>query len=189
LDARAQTLAAQRGIDADALHRFLLGLLAIGLTGLLLAAASPLRRIGTVLTLFTAAVWVTYGLALAPALDAAASARALMARVGARIGPDAELGMVAWREQNLLQADRPATDFGFRQPWHLQWRAAVAWAAAAPRSRWLFVLEEALSPCVARADAVPIGASNRHDWLLVPGTAVDRDCVTPPFAAAAGDAD
>lgn len=189
LDARAQTLAAQRGIDADALHRFLLGLLAIGLTGLLLAAASPLLRIGTVLTLFTAAVWATYGLALAPALDAAASARALMARVGARIGPDAELGMVAWREQNLLQADRPATDFGFRQPWHLQWRAAVAWAAAAPRSRWLFVLEEALSPCVARADAVPIGASNRHEWLLVPGTAVDRDCVTPPFAAAAGDAD
>lgn len=188
-DAWAWTLAAQRGIEADALRRFLFGLLAIGVAGLALAAWSRLRRIGSALTLFTAAIWAAYGLALAPALDATSSARALMARVGARIGPEAELGMVAWREQNLLQADRPAVDFGFRQPWHLQWRAAAAWAAAAPRRRWLFVLDEALSPCVSRADSIPIGASNRHDWLLVPGTAVDRDCVTPPFAAVAGDAD
>lgn len=188
-DAWAWTLAAQRGIEADALRRFLFGLLAIGVAGLALAAWSRLRRVGSALTLFTAAVWAAYGLALAPALDATSSARALMTRVGARIGPEAELGMVAWREQNLLQADRPAVDFGFRQPWHLQWRAAAAWAAAAPRRRWLFVLDEALSPCVSRADSISIGASNRHDWLLVPGTAVDRDCVTPPFAAVAGDAD
>ncbi|ANB18752.1 ArnT family glycosyltransferase [Dokdonella koreensis] len=185
----AQGLAAQRGIASDALRRFLLGLLALGLAGLALAAWSRLRRGGTALAVFTAVLWTTYGLALAPALDATASTRGLMARVGTRIGPAAELGMVAWREQNLLQADRPVTEFGFKQPWHLQWQEAAAWGAAAPRDRWLFVLDEALSPCVARAEALPIGTSNRRNWLLVPATAIRSGCVTPPFVEESEPAD
>jgi len=36
-----------------------------------------------------------------------------MQRTGELIGPGAELGLVAWKEQNLLMADRPAADFGF----------------------------------------------------------------------------
>ena len=60
-----------------------------------------------------AGVWVLYGLVAYPLLNDSSSARGLMAQAGARIGGDAELGLVAWKEQNLLMADRAATTFGF----------------------------------------------------------------------------
>lgn len=185
----ARRLADRHAIGAAATQAFLCWLLALGVIGLALAAWGRLRGCAIALVLFTAALWVVYGLGLAPALDASSSARALMREVGARIGPRAELGMVAWREQNLLQADRPVVDFGFKQPWDAQWREASAWASAAPRRRWLFVLDQALSPCVRRADAIAIGRSNRRNWLLVPGTAIEPGCISPPFAAQAQASD
>jgi hypothetical protein len=84
----------------------------------------------------------------------------------------------------LLQADRAVVDFGFKQPWDAQWREATAWLAQAPQRRWLFVLDEALSPCVDRTRSIAIGQANRHNWLLVPGTAMQSGCVTPPFGDA-----
>jgi hypothetical protein len=128
-----------------------------------------------------AALWTAYGLGLAPMLDQSSSAKQLMARAGQRIGASAELGLVAWREQNLLQADRPARDFGFKRPWHEQWSLAGPWVAAAPTHRWLFVLDEAVSPCVDRAAIIEIGRANRRSWVLVPGTAFASGCVTPEF--------
>ena len=35
--------------------------------------------------------------------------------VRSRIGPEAELGLVGWREQHLLQAIGPTTEFGFER--------------------------------------------------------------------------
>ena len=118
----------------------------------------------------------SYGWGLMPALDPYSSASALMQRVGERIGPGAELGAVAWREQNLLQADRPMTDFGFKRPWDQQWQQAGPWLAQAPHTRWLLVLDQALSPCVDRAQVIEIGSSNRNRWLLLPGSALRADC-------------
>jgi hypothetical protein len=121
-------------------------------------------------------LWMLYGLVLIPALDPYASASALMRRVGARIGPDAELALVAWREQNLLQADRPVREFGFKRPWAEQWHDAGPWLAEAPDKRWLLVLDEAMSPCVDRAKVIDIGMANRNRWQLLPGTAWDPQC-------------
>ncbi len=122
-----------------------------------------------------------------PALGPYSSASALMQLVGERIGPEAELGALAWREQNLLQADRPVTDFGFKRPWDDQWHDAGPWLALAPHNRWLLVLEQAISPCVRRDQAVMIGSSNRNAWWLVPGTAWDPAChAALPRDAAAG---
>ncbi len=82
------------------------------------------RRAATLVLLTHGMLWMLYGLVLIPALDPYASASAVMRRVGARIGPDAELALVAWREQNLLQADRPVREFGFKRPWAEQWHDA-----------------------------------------------------------------
>lgn len=177
----AHRLAEQRGISLQTLNVFVLWLLAFGLVALGLLLWARLRRVGAALVLATAALWTVYGLGLAPAIDADSSARELMQRVGARIGPDAELGMVAWREQNLLQSDRPTVDFGFKRAWHEQWAEAAPWVLADPQHRWLFVLDEALSPCVRREETVDIGQSNRNSWRLVPGTAVQAGCKTPPL--------
>ena len=177
----AHKLAAQRGIGEQTLTTFVLWLLALGITVLGILAWARLRRAGLAVVLSTSALWFVYGVGLAPTLDADSSARGLMQRVGQAIGPDAQLGMVAWREQNLLQADRDAVDFGFKQPWHVQWSEAGPWLAEDPARRWVFVLDKALSPCVDAGRVIDIGQSNRNRWLLVPGDAWKPGCVTPPF--------
>ena len=177
----AHRLADQRGISDDTMQVFLFWLLGFGVAVFAILSWARLRHVGSALVLATAALWLVYGMGLAPALDADSSSRGLMQRVGQRIGPDAQLGMVAWREQNLLQADRPVTDFGFKQSWEAQWAEAGPWLAADPTRRWVFVLDEALGPCVDRGQVIDIGQSNRNRWMLVPGNAWKPGCVTPTF--------
>ncbi|KAF1709619.1 ArnT family glycosyltransferase [Pseudoxanthomonas sacheonensis] len=179
----AHRLAAQRDIDAATLRTFLFWLLAFGLVSMAVILWAWRRRVGTAVVVVTALLWMTYGLGLAPALDADSSARKLMQRVGRYIGPQAQLGMVAWREQNLLQSDRPTVDFGFKNSWQEQWAEAGPWLLEDPARRWVFVLDKAVSPCVDRARAVDIGQSNRNAWLLVPGSAWKPGCTTPAFEA------
>ncbi len=175
----AHELASQRGIHPAALQAFLLWLFGFGLVALVMMMWAQLQRVGSALVITTAALWTVYGVGLAPAVDADSSASALMQRVATRIGPDAELGMVAWREQNLLQSDRPVADFGFKRDWQAQWTEAGPWLAADPGRRWVFVLDEALSACVNADRVVAIGQSNRKHWLLVPGDAWNNGCMVP----------
>lgn len=174
----AERLSTQRAIAPAEMRDLLLWLLGFGVVGIALLIAAGRLGPARTLVLFTCALWVTYGFGLAPAVDGAASARVLMAQVATRIGPRAELGMVAWREQNLLQAQGRVVDFGFKQPWDVQWARASAWVSEQPRTRWLFVLDDAMSQCVDRSQVVPIGASNRRSWSLVPGSALRPGCVT-----------
>ncbi|MEO8366682.1 MAG: glycosyltransferase family 39 protein [Pseudoxanthomonas sp.] len=183
----AQNQAQRRGMDAQTVQAMLAWLLALGTATCGLVLWSRLRRVGTALVLATALLWLVYGVGLAPAVDPDSSASRLMQRVGQRIGPDAQLGMVAWREQNLLQSDRPTVDFGFKKSWEEQWSGAGRWLEADPAQRWIFVLEDAVSPCVDPAQVVDIGQSNRNRWSLVPGTAWKAGCVTPPFQQGEGD--
>jgi 4-amino-4-deoxy-L-arabinose transferase-like glycosyltransferase len=182
----ARRLGDLRGIDAADMRVLFLALGALGAAAWGLAAVFRGRRIALALVLFTSLLWTTYGLVLAPALDASSSGRALMRGVVARIGPDGELGAIAWREQHLLQVERPMAEFGFRRPWHLQWRDAAAWVAQAPERRWLWLPGDALGPCVDRDRAWLLGHASRLDWWLVPGTSVDPDCQVPPFPADGG---
>ena len=122
-------------------------------------------------------IWVLYGLVAHPLLNPSSSARGLMESVGARIGPDAELGLVAWKEQNLLMADRPAATFGFKATWTDQLSKAMTWQADAPTRRWLLVQEPALSQCIDKTKAQFAGVSNRRRWWLVPAAAADVSCV------------
>ena len=121
-------------------------------------------------------IWVLYGLIAYPLLNPSSSAVGLMTHVGQRIGPDAELGLVAWKEQNLLMADRPAATFGFQTIWPEQLARGMRWQAEAPQKRWLLVQEPALSQCVDKAKAEFAGVSNRRRWWLVPAAAADVAC-------------
>ncbi|WMJ70106.1 glycosyltransferase family 39 protein [Stenotrophomonas sp. 24(2023)] len=152
------------------------GLLGFGAVVLVIAAALRQRRAGVLVLVTHALLWSLHGLVLLPALDPHASASAVMQRVGQRIGPQAELGLLAWREQNLLQADRPVREFGFKRPWAEQWHDAGPWLAQAPQTRWLLVLDDAMSPCVDPAQVIDIGTANRNRWQLVPGTAWNAQC-------------
>lgn len=168
-------LEAERGLagGADAIG---LLLLAIGAWGAGALAWHGVRN-GVAGLLWTlGGLWVLYGLGAHPLLNDSTSARGVMQAAGQRIGPDAELGLVGWREQHLLQADRAATTFGFRMPADEQLVNGAAWLAQQPQRRWLFVEDSALSACIDRARAERVGVSNRRTWWLVPGDAVVGRC-------------
>jgi 4-amino-4-deoxy-L-arabinose transferase-like glycosyltransferase len=132
------------------------------------------RPFGTMVAVL-AGVWVLFGLVGAPLLNGSSSARDLMAGVGRRIGAEAQLGLVAWREQDLLMADRPAATFGFKVPFDVQMRRGLDWQAKAPGSRWLLVQDTALAGCIDKRGAQRLANTNRRGWWLVPGAA-STDC-------------
>jgi len=159
--------------DVEAVWRWLCVIGAVGMAGALVWRR---RHAGRALLLFSLTLWTGYGVGVLPALNEASSSRGLMVNVGKLIGPTAELGLLGWREQQLLQADRPARDFGFERPVNEQWPDAAAWLAEAPQSRWLLVLADAVSPCVDSSAIVKAGRANRRDWWLLPGHAMRTGC-------------
>lgn len=171
----AMRLQEQRGLDPAGVRAAAWMLLAMG-TWATAALLALWRRPVVVLFAGLGGLWVAFGLVGYPILNDASSARGVMAAAGARIGPDAELGLVAWKEQNLLMADRPAANFGFKVPWDEQLRAAAAWQAQAP-GRWLLVQEDALESCLDPQRIELAGISNRRRWWLVPPGAVTGECV------------
>ena len=156
-------------------------LLSIGVLQLLLLAVLRLRRAGWAVAGGMAVLWLGWGLWGYPLLNDSSSAAGLMSEVRAHLAPGDELGLVAWKEQNLLMLDRPATDFGFTQPFHLQYLKAVQWQAQAPAKRWLFALDSVLGQCVDRGKALSLGHANRREWWMfkadavIPGCAPDAD--------------
>jgi len=133
------------------------------------------RHAQRALVVMLAALWVLYSLVAAPLLNDGSSSRGMMREVGAAIGSEAQLGLVGWREQQLLMADRPAADFGFKRDTKLQFADALAWqrqASAAPR--WMLVEGSVLPACVDTARARDMGNANRRRWWLLPADATVR---------------
>ena len=170
-------LVLERGLEPGAMDAMAWAALAMGgagVAGLLLFG--PARRHLALVSMLTVA-WVLYSLVGYPVLNDSSSARGLMQSVDARLGAAAELGLVAWKEQNLLMAGRPAATFGFNVPWHEQLQAGVQWQQLSPPRRWLLAHEDALLGCVDRGGAVLAGVANRRRWWLVPASAVHGPCV------------
>jgi len=166
-----QKLVLERGIEPSLLSGGAWMLAGLGCWGLGCASWFGRRRAAIGVMAMLAGLWVTYGLVAYPLLNASSSSRGLMRDVGARIGPDAQLGLVAWREQNLLMADRDAATFGFTRAPLEQMRLGVAWQQQQPARRWLLVQDTAMLPCVDRSRAQALGSANRRDWWLLPGSA------------------
>lgn len=142
-----------------------LGILTIAALGL--AAWLGPRRGFTALLGTLLVGWLLHGFWAAPLLDATRSGRALMERVAQRIGPQAELGMVDWKEQFLYQADRTVMTFGYRRADRVgEATEAIAWLNAAP-GRWVLLPEERLTPCFDPQRAMALGQAHRELWFLV----------------------
>jgi hypothetical protein len=134
-----------------------------------------------------AGMWLLWSFWAYPLLNDSSSAAGVMRKAGAIIGPDAELALVAWKEQNLLLADRRATEFGFVTPWHEQLAAAIRWQEAKPESRWVFILADAMAPCIEQDKATYVGHANRREWWLFRADAVATVCAGGNVPASAGE--
>ncbi|HWI25177.1 MAG TPA: glycosyltransferase family 39 protein [Lysobacter sp.] len=150
-------------------------LLAVTGTAMLLALLVLRRSVlkGSAVALVLLVVALFSGTAVL--LDDENSAREVMRRARSMAGV-AEIGLVAWKEQNLLQAQGPVVEFGFRRPVDAQLRAGIAWLRERPQSRRLFVLDEAMDACVLRDRARRVGTANRRDWYLLGADALAPAC-------------
>lgn len=159
-----QELARGLAADSDA-HWWMI--FTLGCISGMAAIIFKVRKSWVGLRVAFAAIWILgFGWWGYPLLDDANSARGIMQRAGQIIGPEAELGLVGWREQNLLQADRKVVEFGFRRPVNEQLRLGIAWLAADRQRRWIFADAEALDDCVAASEQVEVGTANRRQWVL-----------------------
>jgi 4-amino-4-deoxy-L-arabinose transferase-like glycosyltransferase len=151
--------------------------IAIGVAFVLAAAWFRRRRGVHALLAGIAALWLIWSFASYPLLNDSSSAKGVMREARERVGPDTTIGLVAWKEQNLLMAEGPVADFGFVRPWDQQLTEAIAWQAEDPAKRSIFILEEAMGRCIDKAKATSVGYANRRQWWLVPSDAVVAGCV------------
>ena len=174
-------LVAERGLGPEG--RWLWAMLAgVGATGL--AAATGWRVPGSLkaCALMFVLLWMGYGFVAHPVFDRENSARGLMADARALAGDSVTIGLVDWKEQNLLQAVGPVAEFGFRQPPARQLASAVAWERADPGGRRLLVQRSDALACLRfepGPDAARVGIANRREWWLVSAAAA-RDCPAAP---------
>jgi len=171
----ASELATARGFE-DGGHALWWMMVTIGTIQLLLIAALRVRRAVAAVAGGLAAMWLVWSLWAYPILNGSSSAVDVMQEVHGHMAPGDTLGMVAWKEQNLLMFDGPAADFGFNVPWHTQYAAAVAWQAQDPAKRWLFVLDQVMGHCVDRNKAISLGHANRRGWWMFKADAVMPGC-------------
>lgn len=115
-----------------------------------------------------AGMWIAFGIAGAIVLNDASSSRGLMETVARRIGPDAQLGLVGWREQQLLMSQSPTAEFGFNRPVEDQLESALAWQAQLPGKRWVLIAGSAVPQGFREGDLFAIGIANRRTWWLLP---------------------
>jgi 4-amino-4-deoxy-L-arabinose transferase-like glycosyltransferase len=184
---RANRLVEQRGLEAGGQLLWLF-VLVVGAVAVLSAALLRTRRSLHALALTLAALWLGWSFWAYPVLNDSTSAVAVMRRARELAGPGTEIGLVAWKEQNLLHAQAPARDFGFVKPWPLQLAEAQRWQAQAPHERRLFVLRDAFGPCVDAEKAQHVGHANRREWHLLSADAFRPGC-DPAVQKADGEDD
>jgi 4-amino-4-deoxy-L-arabinose transferase-like glycosyltransferase len=159
-------------------------LLAIGFAAAISCLVAGARRgwqaygATLIVTLLVVSFWAN------PEMNEARSSAAFIRRVES-MSAEAQLGLVAYREQYLLYLTRPTVNFG-----HSRWREgsqeaadAAAWLGAAP-GRTLLVNQQLKDLCFTHAEAREAGVANRQTWFLVSGEA-NASCVGYGNAAAA----
>jgi 4-amino-4-deoxy-L-arabinose transferase-like glycosyltransferase len=173
--ARANELVIERGLDQGGVMLWAF-MVAIGSVAAIAALAFRIRRSEVGIGVTLAGMWLLWGFWAYPILNDSTSAAKIMRHAGEIAGPTAEIGLVGWKEQNLLLADRKVTEFGFLKPKSRQLADAIRWQEADPGSRWIFVLDRVMAPCVDRDKAVVVGHANRREWLMFKSDAVMPSC-------------
>jgi hypothetical protein len=112
-----------------------------------------------------------------PVMNGVRSSRQFVDLIERTADPQRPLGIVAFKEQYLLNLRRPIVHFG-----HARWREAeqesadaASWLAQ-DAERQLIVTEAARTQCFADARAHDLGTANRIHWFLVEGAA-EPTCV------------
>ncbi len=155
----------------------------VAFTVLAAALSAGSRRIGApaAAALLIVGSWQIYAWWAAPLMNASRSGAELMARVTQALPRDGELGLAAWKEQMLLQVDRPVVHFGFRRDPALEARDAAAWLARRSERRLLIPVRQ-MRPCLDPQAGQPMGSRHGHEWRLAGPEAVTGACSAPALS-------
>jgi len=151
-------------------------LLTVGIIGLINLVIFRVKHSIKGLLAALTGIWLLFSFWGYPLLNPSSSARDVMQRTSELIGKQAELGMVAWKEQNLLQADRSVVTFGFTRPFNEQLEDAILWIQQSSQKRWVFILSDAMAPCIDKSKAIKVGHSNRREWWIFQANAILPEC-------------
>lgn len=146
-----------------------------GIIGLLISTFTRRKNPLVGLMAFFCCAWLLYGWWGYALLNPIRSAAPFMETVHDRLGPKAEIGLVDWKEQLVLEAKQPVKTFGFSLPSLQQARLAIQWAEMSD-NRWLLVSEDAMQPCFIVSKSIDMGLRHRKHWYLLNSEAVIPIC-------------
>jgi len=149
---------------------------AIGLAGTAAVLAFRPRRAAFGYAAIMAIIWSGVSLLVYPRIDATRSGEAIIEAAARVLGPDESLGFAGWKEQFLLQWNRPAVHFGYRRnDAEGEIRDAAGWLSASPDHR-LLLPQRMIEPCFDGSHLLPLGTAHRQQWLLADQSAVLPEC-------------
>ncbi len=137
-----------------------------GITGLVIVAFTMRRNPLVGLVAFFCCSWLLYGWWGYQLLNPVRSAAPFMAAIHERLGPMAELGLVDWKEQLVLEAKSPVKTFGFSLSSLKEAQLAIQWATLS-ENRWLLVSDKVMSPCFNAQESIDMGLRHRRHWYLL----------------------
>ncbi|MHC5067386.1 MAG: ArnT family glycosyltransferase [Planctomycetota bacterium] len=140
------------------------------LAGVALLTAWLLRRRPALIAAggVIASVWIVAGWGLLPQINPLKSAAPLMNALETHLQPDDQVGIVAWKEQLVLHAQRPVITFGYeRSGSDEEWADACAWLRAAPARHLLLTAPDAKRRLGADHTGTEVGRRSRRVWLLI----------------------
>ena len=177
-----------RAFLAEPAHAATLSWTSIGIGGTALASLAffGLRRAAHGFTGVMASFWIAAPLLVYPQIDSTRSGSAIVDAAAATLQGDEVLGFAGWKEQLLLQWDRPAVHFGYRRSDEAaESRDAARWLSSDEGNR-LVLRGDLVEPCFEAAALRPLGLAHRNHWFLAAGSAVRHACRAEPGEPATG---
>ncbi|MEM8514093.1 4-amino-4-deoxy-L-arabinose transferase-like glycosyltransferase [Massilia sp. MP_M2] len=160
---------------AEALATLAPGLLLLGLALAGIVLLLRTRALFEQLALASVLSWLYIGFWVWPTIDPHRTPRAVLQQLERRLAPDAEVGMLDFKEQFLLFADRPLVHFSYLAPLAEQERSAWHWMRAAP-ARVLLVPGHLALRCFDLTQQRMLGQAHRRDWVLLDAAALRAHC-------------
>lgn len=124
--------------------------------------------------------WLLVSLVFWPKLDPYRTPQAIMAKVEQLLPPGAELAMVQFKEQFLLFAKRPLTQFSYLLPTEQQLKSAWRWQQQKEQRYILLSSHATAAPdCFNLEQSIELGVAHRATWLLLPAASARSHCAAP----------
>lgn len=148
----------------------------LGIMALLALLPGPRRGLYGLCGYFMA-LWIAFGVWGYPLFNPIRSPANFMHEVSQRVGPQGKIALVGWKEQFVLQADRPVEHFGYRRGGSkAELHDAIRWLAAG-KDRWLLLSTDAADNCIDPDQVVHLGYRHQEHWWLVNQKALTDGCL------------